>query len=84
VLETRIAQLATTLPHQNGRDFPGQPAVPVKENIKVVITRSGKTVAEPKAKSKKMSPIDLVEEEEKVEAEIEAESSPGKGRRKPW
>jgi hypothetical protein len=84
VLETWIAQLATTLPHQNGRDFHGQPAVPVKENIKVVITRSGKTVAEPKAKSKKMSPIDLVEEEEKVEAEIEAESSPGKGRRKPW
>jgi hypothetical protein len=31
-------------------------------------------LAEPKAKSKKMSPTDLVEEEEKVEAEVEAES----------
>jgi hypothetical protein len=38
VLETRIAQLATTLPHPNGGDFPGQPAVSVKENVKAVIT----------------------------------------------
>jgi hypothetical protein len=30
-------------------------------------------LAEPKAKSKKMSPIDPVKEEEKVEAEVEAE-----------
>jgi hypothetical protein len=78
VLETRIAQLTATLPHPNGRDFPGQPAVPVKENVKVVITRSRKTMAEPKAKSKKMSPTDPVEEEEKVEAEVEAEPRPEK------
>jgi hypothetical protein len=38
VLETRIAQLAVALPHPNGRDFPGQPAVPIKENVKAVIT----------------------------------------------
>jgi hypothetical protein len=31
------------------------------------------SLAEPKAKSKKMSPPDLVEEEEKAEAEVEAE-----------
>jgi hypothetical protein len=73
VLETRIAQLATTLPHANGRDFPGQPAVSVKENVKAVITQSGKTMAEPKVKSKKMSPTDLVEEEDKAKAEVEAE-----------
>jgi hypothetical protein len=30
-------------------------------------------LAKPKAKSKKMSPADPVEEEEKVEAEVEAE-----------
>jgi hypothetical protein len=78
VLKTRIAQLTTTLPHPNGRDFPGQPAVPVKENVKAVITRSRKTMAEPKAKSKKMSPTDPVEEEEKVEAEVEAEPRPEK------
>jgi hypothetical protein len=56
VSETQIAQLATTLPHPNGGDFRGQPVVPVKENVKAVITRSGKTMAEPKVKSKKMSP----------------------------
>jgi hypothetical protein len=70
--------LATTLPHPNDRDFPGQPAVPIKENVKVVITGSGKAMAEPKAKSKKTSPTDLVEEEEKVEAKVEAESRPKK------
>jgi hypothetical protein len=72
VLEMRIAQLATALPHTNGKDFPGQPVVPVKENVKAMITRSGKTMAEPKAKSNKMSPTDPVEEEEKVEAQVEA------------
>jgi hypothetical protein len=38
VLETGIAQLVTTLPHPNGGDFTGQPAVPIKENVNVVIT----------------------------------------------
>jgi hypothetical protein len=78
VLETRIAQLAAALPHPNGRDFPSQPVVPVKENVKDVITRSGKTMAEPKAKSKKMSPTNPVEEEEKAEVEVEAEPRPEK------
>jgi hypothetical protein len=36
------------------------------------------TLAEPKVKSKKMSPTDPVEEEEKVEAEVEAELRPEK------
>jgi hypothetical protein len=76
MLETRIAQLATVLPHPNGGDFSGQPAVPVKENVKAWITRFGKTMAEPKAKSKKMSPTSPVEEEEKAEAEVEAEPRP--------
>jgi hypothetical protein len=78
VLETRIAQSAVALPHPNGRDFPGQPAVRVKENVKDVITQSGKTMAEPKVKSKKMSPTNLVEEEEKANAEVEAEPRPEK------
>jgi hypothetical protein len=64
VLETWIAQLAIALPHPNGGDFPGQPAVPIKENMKAVITQSGKTMAEPKAKSKKVGSIDPVDEEE--------------------
>jgi hypothetical protein len=60
VLESWIAQLAAALPHPNGGDFPSQPAVPIKENVKAMITRSGKTMAEPKVKSKKMSPTDPV------------------------
>jgi hypothetical protein len=60
VLELRMAQLAAALPHPNGRDFPGQPIVLIKENVKVVITRSGKTMAEPKAKFKKIGPTDPV------------------------
>jgi hypothetical protein len=74
----QIAQLATTLPHPNGKGFPGQPAVPVKENVKAVNTRSGKTMAEPKAKSNKMSPTDPFKEEEKVEVVLEAEPRPKK------
>jgi hypothetical protein len=35
-------------------------------------------MAEPKAKSKKMGPTDLVKEEEKVEAEVEIELRPKK------
>jgi hypothetical protein len=78
VLETWIAQLAAALPHPNCGDFPGQPAVPIKENVKAVITRSGKTMVEPKAKSKKMGPTNPVKEEEKDEAEVEAEPRPQK------
>jgi hypothetical protein len=78
VLETWIAQLAAALRHPNGGDFPGQPVVPIKENVKAMITRSRKTMAEPKAKSKKMGPTNLVEEEEKAEAEVEAELRPEK------
>jgi hypothetical protein len=63
VLETWIAQLATALPHPNGGDFLGQPALPINKIVKAVINRSGKTMAEPKAKSKKMSPTDPVKEE---------------------
>jgi hypothetical protein len=65
--------LAAALPIPIGGDFPGQPAVPIKENVKAVIAQSGKTVAEPKAKSKKMSPAGLVKEEEKAEAEVVVE-----------
>jgi hypothetical protein len=73
VLETRIVQLATALPHPNGGDFPGQPVVPIKENVKAVITRSGKTMVEPKAKSKKMCPTDPFKKEEQAKGEVEAE-----------
>jgi hypothetical protein len=69
VLEMQIPQLVAALPHPNGGDFPGQLAV---------ITQSGKIMAKPKAKSKKMSPTDPVKKEEKVEAKVEAEPEPKK------
>jgi hypothetical protein len=78
VLETLIAQLVAALPHPNGGVFPSQPVVPIKENVKAMITQSGKTMAEPKEKSKKMGPTDPVEEEETAEAKVEAESRPEK------
>jgi hypothetical protein len=78
VLGTWIEQLATAMSYPNGGDFLGQPAVPTKGNVMVVITRIGKTMAEPKVKSKKMSPTDPVKEEEKAEAEVEAEPRPEK------
>jgi hypothetical protein len=43
----------------------------------------GISLAEPKVKSKKMSPTDPVEEEEKAEAEVEAELRSQK-EKKPW
>jgi hypothetical protein len=77
VLETRIAQLAASLWHPNGGDFPGHPAIPIMENVKGVITRSRKTMAKTREKSKKMSQTDPVEEEKKAEAEVEVELRPG-------
>jgi hypothetical protein len=68
--------LAAALPHPNGGHYPSQQVVPVKENVKDVITRSEKTMAEPKVKSMKMSPTDPVEEEENAEDVVEAEPRP--------
>jgi hypothetical protein len=59
-------------------EFPGQPATPVKEKVKVVITQSRNTTAEPKTSSKKTSPIELNEEGSEAEAEVEVEPSPEK------
>jgi hypothetical protein len=73
LMETQIVRLTSSLPHLNGVDFPGQPATPVKGNVKVVITRSRKTTAEPKTSSKKTTPIELNEEGSEAEAEVEAE-----------
>jgi hypothetical protein len=58
--------------------FPGQPATPVKENVKAMITRFGKTTAEPKTSSKKTAPIELHEEGSETKAEVEAELRPEK------
>jgi hypothetical protein len=68
-----IAQLATALPHPDGGGFPSQLAAPVRENVKAMITQSGKTMAESKTKLKKIGSTAPVKEEEKAEAEVEAE-----------
>jgi hypothetical protein len=46
--------------------------------VKAMITQSGKTMAEPKAKSNKMSPTDPVKQEQEDEAEVEVEPRLGK------
>jgi hypothetical protein len=73
MLETWIAQLTLALPHPNDGDFPGQPATPLKENAKAMITQSGKTSAEPKTKSKRAAPTITDEKEDEAEAEVQAE-----------
>jgi hypothetical protein len=72
-LEMWIVQLVVALPHPNGRGFPSQPAAPIKENVKAVITQSKKTMDEPKTKLKKAGSTAPVEELEKAEAEVEVE-----------
>jgi hypothetical protein len=55
------------------QNFNRREPFPIKENVKDVITRSEKTMAKPKVKSKKMGPTDPVKLEEKVEAELRPE-----------
>jgi hypothetical protein len=46
--------------------------------MKVVITQSGKTSAEPKTNSKRATPINPIEKEYEVDAEVEEELRPEK------
>jgi hypothetical protein len=66
------------LPHPSKGDFLGEPVVPLKENVKVVITQSSKSSVEPETKSKRATPINPVEKEDEAEAEVEAEPRPEK------
>jgi hypothetical protein len=77
-LESRIAQLASALPHPNDGDFPGQLSAPIKENVKIFITQSGKTSAKPKTKSKRAAPSIPTKKKDEVEDEVEAEPRPEK------
>jgi hypothetical protein len=76
MLETRIAQVASALPQPNDRDFPRQPAALLKKNVKVVITRSGKTSAEPKRKYMRAAPNKPDKKQDEAEAEIVAKPRP--------
>ena len=47
MIETQVAQLASSCPNVNAGKLPGQQEVPLKENVSVVTTRGGKTTQEP-------------------------------------
>ena len=47
MIETQVAQLASSCPNTNAGKLPGQPEVPSKENVSAVTTRGGKTTQEP-------------------------------------
>jgi hypothetical protein len=76
MLEMWIAQLASALPHPNNGDFPGQPYVPLKENVNVVITQSWMTSIEPKTKSKRAAPTNSTKKEDEAKADVEVEPRP--------
>ena len=47
MIETHVAQLASSCPNINAGKLPGQLEVPPKENVSAVTTRGGKTTQEP-------------------------------------
>jgi len=47
MIETQVAQLASSCPNANTGKLPRQPEVPSKENVKVVSTHGGKSTREP-------------------------------------
>ena len=47
MIETQVAQLASSCPNINSGQQPGQPEVPPKEKFSAVTTRGGKTTQEP-------------------------------------
>ena len=47
MIETQVAQLASSCPNVNTGKLPGQPEVPPKEKVSAVTTRGGKTTQEP-------------------------------------
>ena len=47
MIETQVAQLASSCPNANMEKLPGQPEVPSKENINAVTACGGKSTQEP-------------------------------------
>ena len=47
MIETQVAQLASSCPNTNVGKLPGQPEVTSKQNVSAVTTRGGKTTQEP-------------------------------------
>ena len=47
MIETQVAQLASSCPNTNVGKLPGQPEVTSKQNVSAVTTRGGKSTQEP-------------------------------------
>ena len=47
MIETQVAQLASSCPNNNSGKLPGQSEVPPKENVSAVTTQTGKSTQEP-------------------------------------
>ena len=47
MIETQVAQVASSCPNANTGKLPGQPEVPLKENVNAVTTHGGKSTQEP-------------------------------------
>ena len=47
MIETQVAQLASACPNVNIGKLPGQPEVPLKENVSAVTTRTRKSMQKP-------------------------------------
>ena len=47
MIETQVAQLASSCPNNNSGKLPGQPEVPPKESVSAVTTQTGKSMQEP-------------------------------------
>ena len=47
MIETQVAQVASSCPNNNSGKLPGQPEVSTKENVSVVTKRTGKSTQEP-------------------------------------
>ena len=76
MIETKVAQLASSCPNVNEGKLPGQPEVPSKENVCAVTTRGGKTTQEPpfpkdagKQRKTVTASCTKVEDEEQEEAD---------------
>ena len=47
MIETQVAQLASSCPNNNSGKLPRQPEVPPNESVSAVTTRTGKSTQEP-------------------------------------
>ena len=88
MIETQVAQLASSCPNTNTRKLPGQPEVPSKENVNAVTTRGGKSTREPPfpqdagTRRKAVSASHTEAEEEEQEEGVDSNTTAA--RETPW